>query len=111
MGKRNDLSQKLTGGAPGWRDMIPRTDDHARGTGVKPSSSRPRKNEKPSDKKIRKTYYIRESTIARIEQISNNQKVGISDLVEFGLTRFLEMLESGQIKMKTEVKEVRQIIY
>jgi hypothetical protein len=109
--KRNDLTQKLTGGAPGWRDMIPRSDDSTRDAGEKDSSTRAKKNGKPSDKKIRKTYYIRESTISRIEQISNKQKVGISDLVEFGLTRFLEMLESGQIKMKTEVKEVRQIIY
>ena len=111
MAKRNDLTQKLTAGAPGWRDMIPKADQTTPNGDERPSNSAAKKSAKPAEKKIRKTYYIRETTIARIEQISNEKKVGISDLVEFGLTRFLELLESGEIKMKTEVREVRQIIY
>ena len=111
MAKRNELTNKLSGKAPGWRDMIPSSAPKTELNGDEKASARKRKNSGAPEKKIRKTYYLRETTITRIEELSLLERVGISDLVEFGLTRFLDLFESGQIKMKTETKEVRQIIY
>ena len=117
MAKRSDLSSKLSGSkAPGWRDMIPLSEDRdsepkstksqKRGAAKRASSS-----SNGDDKKIRKTYYLRPTTIDRIQVLAEQERVGISDFVEYALTRFLDMLDEGDIEMETKSKEVREIVY
>jgi len=118
MAKRSDLSSKLSKSqAPGWRDMIPLTEQpdskKSRTSKSKKSDSKSKKatTNGGDDKKVRKTYYLRPTTIERIQGLADQERVGISDFVEYALTRFLDMLDEGDIEMETKSKEVREIIY
>lgn len=111
MAKRKELSNKLSGkitkkDAPGWRDMIPKSEDSSGKQSVSKRSA-----DLNDEKKVRKTYYLRGTTITRIQELAEQERVGISDFVEYALTRFLDMLDEGEIQMETKVKEVREIVY
>jgi hypothetical protein len=113
MAKRKDLSNKLSTkttkkDAPGWRDMIPHAEDE---DATKKKSATKRSSKVADDKKVRKTYYLRNATISRIQELADQERVGISDFVEYALTRFLDMMDEGEIEMETKVKEIREIIY
>ena len=118
MAKRSDLSQKLTGSnAPGWRDMIPQADEveetPKRSSRKKTTKSKAKSSAKAKAdvKKVRKTYYLTGSTITRIQALADQERVGISDFVEYALARFLDMMDEGDIEMETRSKEVREIVY
>lgn len=66
------------------------------------------RRDKPASKAgryYRKTYLLTEDLIARIEQVANGHRVGLSELVRWALGTMLEEVENGQREIPVTVEE------
>lgn len=64
--------------------------------------------EKPTSKAgryYRKTYLLTEELIARIEQVANEHRVGLSELVRWALETVLDEVETGRREIPVTVEE------
>jgi hypothetical protein len=53
----------------------------------------------------RKTYLLTEELIGRIEQVANDHRVGLSELVRWALDTMLDEIENGQREIPVTVEE------
>ncbi len=69
--------------------------------------------EQKADKWRRKTYLLTDDLVARIQATQVDQGVPINEFIRFGLTYFLDQLDSGALELPTEeivIKEKRVVI-
>lgn len=110
--RKNELADKLGGSPtearPGWRDTII-TGQHPAETAVSQPTpqSTPTKRTRTKPKAVRKTYLLPPDLIQRIEITAEEERVGISELVNFLLTTSLDLIESGQIEIPTQTARRR----
>lgn len=110
--RKSELADKLGGSSstrPGWRDTIianaPQAEPETAVTEPEPTR-RPRAS---SRKPRRKTYLLAPALINRIDDLADQERVGISELVSFLLTTSLELVESGEIEIPTRPAKRRII--
>ena len=115
--RKNELADKLgapsSESRPGWRDTII-TGQQPVETAVsqptpQPTQPKPTKRTRTKPKSVRKTYLLPPDLIQRIEITAEEERVGISELVNFLLTTSLDLIESGQIEIPTQTAK-RKII-
>jgi hypothetical protein len=103
--RKQELADKLGGDGqvprrPGWRDTI----TLGRGT---PEPPEPEPEPEPASRRRnrgrykRKTYLIPPEMIAHIEEVADQERVGINELVRFLLGTALDMVEDGQLEIPT----------
>jgi hypothetical protein len=102
--RKSELADKLGGSSsprPGWRDTIianaPQPEPEPTVEEPVPSRRARAANRKPR----RKTYLLAPSLIDRIDDLAEQERVGISELVSFLLTTSLEMIEAGELAIPT----------
>ena len=112
--RKNELADKLSSTTPergpGWREaIIP--GQQAVETAVSQPTPQPTstKRTRTKPKAVRKTYLLPPDLIQRIEITAEEERVGISELVNFLLTTSLDLIESGQIEIPTQTARRRII--
>jgi hypothetical protein len=108
--RKNELADKLGSTAPeprpGWRDTIisgQQPVDTAVSQPPQPTQYQPTtKRTRTKPKSVRKTYLLPPELIQRIEITAEEERVGISELVNFLMTTSLDLIESGQIEIPTQ---------
>jgi hypothetical protein len=105
--RKQELADKLGGDGqvprrPGWRDTITlgRGAPEAPAPDPEPDpEATPRRRSRRRYK--RKTYLISPEMIAHIEEVADQERVGINELVRFLLGTALDMVEDGQLEIPT----------
>lgn len=98
MARKKDLAGKLQGqesttpNRPGWRETIT--------AGQAPLP--PINEEEPANKLKRKTYLIRAGMIDHIEDLAQQERVGINELVRFLLSAAIDQVEDGTLVIPTK---------
>lgn len=100
--RKKDLADKLSGGnenRPGWRDTI------TLGQTSTPTSERripyTQPEPEPANKLKRKTYLLYAGMVAEIEQLAEQERVGINELVRYLIGSALDQVYSGQLMIPT----------
>ena len=112
--RKNELADKLGSSSsetrPGWRDTIITGQQPVETAVSQPTPQpTPTKRTRTKPKAVRKTYLLPPDLIQRIEITAEEERVGISELVNFLLTTSLDLIESGQIEIPTQTARRRII--
>ena len=105
--RKNQLSDKLGGSQDarlGWRDTIRLNQPQQPAEPAQATPSRqmpPSRPAEQSNKPKRKTYLLTPDLIANIEQLADEERVGINELVRFLLGTAVNLVETGQIEIPT----------
>lgn len=98
--RKNQLADKLSSESnlrPGWRDTIRPSQPVPEVEEEQPEQ--PKRRARPRLK--RKTYLLNPDLIDRIEQIAEEERVGINELVRFLLSTSLDLVEANQLEIPT----------
>ncbi len=102
--RKNDLAGKLSSAQesrPGWRDTI--TGHQAETQPVRrPAFMEPEPEPEPANKVKRKTYLVYAGMIAEIEQLAEQERVGINELVRYLLGAALDQVYNGELTIPTQ---------
>ncbi len=101
--RKNQLSDKLGGSQDnrlGWRDTI-RLNQPQQQPAAPAQATPPRQQVEQQNKPKRKTYLLTPDLIANIEQLADEERVGINELVRFLLGTAVNLVETGQIEIPT----------
>ena len=110
--RKNELADKLGSSPeprPGWRDTIISGQQPVDTAASQPTQPTPTKRTRTKPKSVRKTYLLPPALIQRIEITAEEERVGISELVNFLMTTSLDLIESGQIEIPTQTAK-RKIV-